>query len=74
MTGADFKPSIISYEHRICAREGERVLLQVQYAGTPQPTLTWTFQNTVVREDYATEIGADGMLTLLCVEPKHAGL
>ena len=53
--------------------EGEQVTLTVKVAGSPTPTITWLFNGKKVKDDYSTEVGKDGSLTLTCVELKHAG-
>ena len=53
--------------------EGEQVTLTVKIAGSPTPTITWLFNGKKVKDDYSTEVGKDGSLTLTCVELKHAG-
>jgi len=53
--------------------EGEQVTLTVKVAGSPTPTVTWLFNGKKVEDDYSTEVGKDGSLTLMCVELKHAG-
>ena len=53
--------------------EGKQVTLTVKVAGSPTPTITWLFNGKKVEDDYSTEVGKDGSLTLVCVELKHAG-
>ena len=53
--------------------EGTQVTLTVKVAGSPTPTVTWLFNGKKVEDDYSTEVGKDGSLTLVCVELKHAG-
>ena len=53
--------------------EGEQLTLTVKVAGSPIPTITWLFNGKKVEDDYSTEVGKDGSLTLVCVELKHAG-
>ena len=45
----------------------------MKVAGSPTPTVTWLFNGRKVKDDYPTEVGKDGSLTLITVEPKHAG-
>ena len=45
----------------------------MKVAGSPTPTVTWLFNGRKVKDDYPTEVGKDGSLTLITVELKHAG-
>ena len=67
-------PTIGSYEEELQVLEGKQVTLMVTASGFPQPTITWAYQGKEVEADYATELGEDGSLTLVCVEPKHGGI
>ena len=53
--------------------EGKQVTLTVKFAGSPTRTVTWLYNGKKVKDDYSTEVGKDGSLTLTCVELKHAG-
>ena len=66
-------PTIVDYQHEVQCSEGEQVTLTVKVAGSPTPTVTWLFNGRKVKDDYSTEVGKDGSLTLITVEPKHAG-
>ena len=66
-------PTIVDYQHEVQCSEGEQVTLTVKVAGSPTPTVTWLFNGRKVKDDYSTEVGKDGSLTLMTVEPKHAG-
>ena len=63
----------MDYQREVQCSEGEQVTLTVKVAGTPTPTVTWLFNGRKVKDDYPTEVGKDGSLTLITVEPKHAG-
>jgi hypothetical protein len=67
------EPRIVDFESVIIAKEGEQIVLIVNFTGTPTPTITWTFKGTKMEGDYATELGTDGSLMFFCVESKHAG-
>ena len=45
----------------------------VKATGRPTPIVTWFFNGRKVEDDYSTELGKDGSLTLVSVELKHAG-
>ena len=45
--------------------EGEQVTLTVKVTGSPTPTVTWLFNGKKVEDDYSTEVGKDGSLTLV---------
>ena len=66
-------PTIELKQEELQVAEGERVTLTVEASGSPQPTITWAREGKEVEADYATELGEDGSLTLVCVESKHAG-
>ena len=66
-------PTIVDYQQKVLSLEGEQVTLTVKVAGSPTPTITWLFNGKKVKDDYSTEVGKDGSLTLTCVELKHAG-
>ena len=66
-------PTIVDYQQKVLSLEGEQVTLTVKVAGSPTPTITWLFNGKKVNDDYSTEVGKDGSLTLTCVELKHAG-
>ena len=66
-------PTIVDYQREVQCSEGEQVTLTVKVAGSPTPTVTWLFNGRKVKDDYSTEVGKDGSLTLMTVEPKHAG-
>ena len=66
-------PTIVDYQREVQCSEGEQVTLTVKVAGSPTPTVTWLFNGRKVKNDYSTEVGKDGSLTLMAVEPKHAG-
>ena len=68
-----FPPTIVDYQREVQCSEGEQVTLTVKVAGSPTPTVTWLFNGRKVKDDYSTEVGKDGSLTLITVEPKHAG-
>ena len=72
-TFAEVEPRIVDFESLVEAKEGEQVILNVNFTGTPTPTITWTFKGTKMEGDYATELGTDGSLLFFCVESKHAG-
>ena len=63
----------MDYQREVQCSEGEQVTLTVKVAGSPTPTVTWLFNGRKVKDDYPTEVGKDGSLTLITVEPKHAG-
>ena len=63
----------MDYQREVQCSEGEQVILTVKVAGSPTPTVTWLFNGRKVKDDYSTEVGKDGSLTLMTVEPKHAG-
>ena len=63
----------MDYQQKVLSLEGEQVTLTVKVAGSPTPTITWLFHGKKVKDDYSTEVGKDGSLTLTCVELKHAG-
>ena len=63
----------MDYQREVQCFEGEQVTLTVKVAGSPTPTVTWLFNGRKVKNDYSTEVGKDGSLTLITVEPKHAG-
>ena len=67
------QPKIIHFDPVIHASEGERVTLQVNFTGSPTPTLSWSSGNVKMNGDYATELSSDGSLVFLSVEPKHSG-
>ena len=66
-------PTIVDYQQEMLSVEGKQVTLTVKVAGSPTPTITWLFNGKKVEDDYSTEVGKDGSLTLVCVELKHAG-
>ena len=72
-TETQSEPRIVDYESLVKAKEGEQVVLSVNFTGIPKPTISWTFKGTKMEGDYATELGTDGSLMFFCVEPKHAG-
>ena len=63
----------MDYQREVQCSEGEQVTLTVKVAGSPTPTVTWLFNGRKVKDDYSTEVGKDGSLTLITVESKHAG-
>ena len=63
----------MDYQREVLSLEGTQVTLTVKVAGSPTPTVTWLFNGKKVEDDYSTEVGKDGSLTLVCVELKHAG-
>ena len=69
----DSEPKIVNFEPLVKAKEGEQVILHVNFTGTPKPTITWSFKGIKMEGDYATELGTDGSLMFFCVEPKHTG-
>ena len=73
LTATGSEPRIENYESLVTVKEGEQVVLSVNFTGTPKPTITWTFKGTKMEGDYATELGTDGSLMFFCVEPKHTG-
>ena len=73
LTATGSEPKIENYESLVTVKEGEQVVLSVNFTGTPKPTITWTFKGTKMEGDYATELGTDGSLMFFCVEPKHTG-
>jgi len=66
-------PTIVDYQQEVLSLEGKQVTLTVKVAGSPTPTIIWLFNGKKVKDDYSTEVGKDGSLTLVCVELKHAG-
>ena len=66
-------PKIIGFEPLVQAKEGEQVILRVDFTGIPTPTITWSSKGIKMEGDYATELGTDGSLIFVCVEAKHAG-
>ena len=68
-----FPPTIVDYQREVQCFEGEQVTLTVKVTGSPTPTVTWLFNGRKVKDNYSTEVGKDGSLTLITVEPKHAG-
>ena len=66
-------PIIVDYQRQVQCLEGEQVSLMVKATGRPTPTVTWFFNGRKVEDDYSTEVGKDGSLTLVSVELKHAG-
>ena len=72
-TGKLTAPTVEQCQEELLVSEGERVTLMVEASGSPQPTVTWFYKGREVEADCATELGEDGSLTLVCVEPKHAG-
>ena len=72
-TGQFTAPTIELCQEELQVLEGERVSLIVKASGSPQPTITWAHKGRKVEADRVTEQGEDGSLTLVCVEPKHAG-
>ena len=73
LTATGSEPRIENYESLVTVKEGEQVVLSVNFTGTPKPTITWIFKGTKMEGDYATELGTDGSLMFFCVEPKHTG-
>lgn len=73
MSIGDKKPELLDYKQKVVVCEGKQVTLRVMFTGTPTPTVIWTCNGKRVEADYATEIGRDGSLFLICVEKKHAG-
>ena len=63
----------MDYQREVQCSEGEQVTLTAKVAGSPTPTVTWLFNGRKVKNDYSTEVGKDGSLTLMAVEPNHAG-
>ena len=63
----------MDYQREVQCSEGEQVTLTVKVTGIPTPTITWLFNGRKLKNDYSTEVGKDGSLTLMAVEPKHAG-
>ena len=41
----------------------------VKATGRPTPTVTWLFNGRKVEDDYSTELGKDGSLVLVSVDP-----
>ena len=66
-------PTIVDYQRQVQCLEGEQVSLMVKATGRPIPAVTWFFNGRKVENDYSTELGKDGSLTLVSVELKHAG-
>ena len=60
-------PTIVDYKQEVVSLEGKQVTLTVKVAGSPTPTITWLFNGKKVEDDYSTEVGKDGSLTLTCV-------
>ena len=67
------EPRILDFEPLVKAKEGEQIILNVNFTGIPKPTVTWSFKGTKMEGDYATEPGTDGSLLFFCVEAKHSG-
>ena len=67
------EPRIVDFEPLVKAKEGEQIILNVNFTGNPTPTVTWTFKGTKMEGDYATESGTDGSLLFFCVEAKYSG-
>ena len=55
------------------ATVGQQVTLRLNFTGTPQPTVNWTFKGKPVGDDKSVELSADGSLVIVCVEEHHAG-
>ena len=63
----------MDYQQEVQCSEGEQVTLRVKVAGSPTPTVAWLFNGRSVKDDYSTDVGKDGSLTFMAVEPNHAG-
>lgn len=73
-TGKFTAPTVQLNQEELQVLEGERATLMVEASGCPQPTITWIHKEREMVDNYATELGEDGSLTLVCVEPRHAGI
>ena len=67
------KPQITSVISEIHATIGQQVTLRLNFNGTPQPAVTWTFKGKPVDKDTSIELSADGSLMIICAEQDHAG-
>ena len=67
------KPHITSVNSEIVATIGHQATLRLNFGGTPQPTVVWTFKGKPVGDDKSVELSADGSLVIICVEERHAG-
>ena len=66
-------PTIVDYQREVQCLEGEQVSLIVKATGRPTPTVSWFINGRKVEDDYSTELGKDGSLTLVSVEMRHTG-
>ena len=69
------EPTITSYKSNVYTNEGDEITLQVDFNGTPDPSITWFFNG--IRLDDANssgqEVGDDGSLHIAQVSRDHAG-
>jgi len=56
----------VDYQQEVLSSKRKQVTLTVKVAGSPTPTITWLINGKKVEDDYSTEVGKDGSLTLVC--------
>ncbi len=70
----DIPPKVTNYCQTIHSHEGGDITLQVWASGYPRPKVSWFYEGRKVESDYCAQVGANGTLTFVHVEPRRAGL
>ena len=55
------------------ALEGEQVVFDPKFHGSPPPSIAWYHNGCMVVSDYSIKLSESGKLTILCAEPRHNG-
>ena len=55
------------------ALEGEQVVFDPKFHGSPPPSIAWYHNGCMVVSDYSIKLSESGKLTILCAEPCHNG-
>ena len=71
---AGSKPLIEENPQDKIAEVGEQVIFHPKVIGNPDPTVAWYHDGAMVMPDYSIELDAQGKLTIVSVEQKHAGV
>ena len=67
------KPAIDVCPKDMMALEGEQVVFDPKFHGSPPPSIAWYHNGCMVVSDYSIKLSESGKLTILCAEPRHNG-
>ena len=67
------KPVIDVYPRDMMALEGEQVVFEPKFHGSPPPSIAWYHNGCMVVSDYSIKLSESGKLTIVCAESRHNG-